>query len=195
MWNATRYADVQEGTRDGVRWTLIDRAAPLDFRASLISSESRNQVSTCIQTLLACESCSVAPGCERVTAIGEIDLATGSRLTDALREAQARAQSVVLDLSAATFIDAGGARILLAADARARASSGSFAIVHPTLAVKRLLQLVGADRALAILRPGVRPPEISTPIPSAVMPPAVARTGMALTKWGRPPPELGRLQM
>lgn len=133
-------------------------------------------MSTCIQALLACESRSVAPGCERVTAVGEIDLATGSQLTDALREAQARAQSVVLDLSAATFIDAGGARILLAADTRARAGSGSFAIVHPTSPVTRVLQLVGADRALAILRPGVPPPELATPIPSAVMPPAVART-------------------
>lgn len=105
-------------------------------------------MSTCLQTLLACECRPVAPGCERVTAVGEIDLATGPRLTDALREAQARAQSVVLDLSGATFIDASGVRILLAADRRARAASGTFAIAHPSWPVERVLQLVGADRAL-----------------------------------------------
>lgn len=111
-------------------------------------------MSTCLQTLLACERHPVAPGCERVTAVGEIDLATGWRLTDALREAQARAQSVVLDLSGATFIDAGGVRILLAAAARARAASGTFAIAHPTWPVERVLQLVGAD--LALDRAGVQ---------------------------------------
>ena len=132
-------------------------------------------MSTCIHALLACECRSVAPGYERVSAIGEIDLATGTRLTDALRGAQARAQSVVLDLSAATFIDAGGVRILLAADTRARAASRTFAIANPTSPVERVLQLVGADRVLAILRPGILSPEPATPIRSTTAS-AIART-------------------
>lgn len=132
-------------------------------------------MSTCIPALLACECHSVAPGCEQVFAVGEIDLATGPRLTDALRGAQARAQRVVLDLSGTTFIDAGGVRILLAADRRACAASGTFAIARPTSLVQRVLQLVGADRSLVILRHGVPPPELATPIRSAVVP-AIART-------------------
>ena len=132
-------------------------------------------MSTCVQALLACECRSVALGYERVSAVGEIDLATGAWLTDALQEAQARAQSVVLDLSAATFIDAGGVRILLAADTRARAASGTFAIADPTSPVERVLQLVGADRVLAILRPGILSLEPATPIRSTAAA-AIART-------------------
>ncbi|HEU4700946.1 MAG TPA: STAS domain-containing protein [Conexibacter sp.] len=111
-------------------------------------------------------------------AVGEIDLATQSQLTDALRAAQTRAQSVVLDLSGTTFIDAGGARILLAADRHARAAAGTFAISHPAPPVERVLQLVGADRALTILRDGNVAPEPTTPIRAGVMP-AVARRHVA----------------
>ncbi len=134
-------------------------------------------MSTCIHALLACECRSVAPGYERVSAVGEIDLATGARLTDALQGAQARAQSVVLDLSAATFIDAGGVRILLAADTHARAASGAFSIADPTSPVERVLQLAGADRVLTILRPGILAPAPApaTPIRSTAAS-AIART-------------------
>jgi anti-anti-sigma regulatory factor len=81
---------------------------------------------------------------------------------------------VVLDLSAATFVDAGGVRILLAVDTRARAASGTFAIASPTSPVERVLRLVGADGVLAILRPGILLPEPATPIRSLAAP-AVAR--------------------
>jgi len=134
-------------------------------------------VSTCVQALLACKCHSVALGYERVSAVGEIDLATGAWLTDALRRAQARAQRVVLDLSAATFIDAGGVRILLAADTHARAASGTFAIAYPTSPVERVLQLVGADRVLAILRSGILSPGPATPIRST------AASAIARTAW------------
>lgn len=125
-------------------------------------------MSTCITSSLTCRRDSLAPGQERVEAIGEIDLATGSRLTEALRAAQAHEQSVVLDLSGATFIDAGGARILLAADRRARVKDATFAIAHLTAPVERLLRLVGADRVLVILRPDVLPAPAATPNRSAV---------------------------
>jgi len=134
-------------------------------------------VSTCIHALLACECRSVASGYERVSAVGEIDLATRPWLTDALHGAQARAQGVVLDLSAATFIDAGGVRILLAADTRARAASGTFAIANPTSPVERVLQLVGADRVLTILQPGILSAEPATPIGST------AASAIARTAW------------
>jgi anti-anti-sigma factor len=131
-------------------------------------------VPTFAKALLACESHPVASGYERVSAVGEIDLATGPRLADALRAAQARAPRVVLDLSGATFIDASGVRILLAADLRARTKAGTFAIARPTSPVERVLQLLRADRALAILRPDIGAPEPAAPIRSAVAS-AVAR--------------------
>jgi anti-anti-sigma factor len=102
--------------------------------------------------------CSVAPfRCERhfdgdrqhVVAIGEIDVATGPYLTDVIRAVQAHALHVVLDLDQTTFIDAGGARILLAADARARAATATFAISGATAPVVRLLALIGAKLTIA----------------------------------------------
>lgn len=90
---------------------------------------------------------------DEVVAIGEIDIGSAPRLRNVLREAQARARHVVLDLDGMSFIDANGARILLAAEARARATAGTFAIARPTPHVLRLLQLVGADRLLTTVEP------------------------------------------
>ncbi len=89
----------------------------------------------------------VAPDHERVVVVGEIDIATWQRLTDALRVAQERSRHVVLDLAGTTFIDTGGARVLLAATVHARETGGTLEIVRPSAAVTRLLALVGADRA------------------------------------------------
>lgn len=144
-------------------------------------------MSICTKALLTCECRPIAPGYERVIAVGEIDLATGPGLTDALREAQARAHRVVLDLSRTTFIDAGGVRILLAADRHARAIAGTFAIAHPTSPVERVLQLVGADRALTILRRGIVAPEPATPIRSAVRPAVARRHGSVETRSAASP--------
>jgi anti-sigma B factor antagonist len=101
----------------------------------------------------ACERRAVAPDRQRVVATGEVDIATEPLLIDALRAAQADARHVALDLEGTTFIDMRGARILLAAAAHARATAGTFEIVHATAAVRRLLALTGADRVLEE-RPG-----------------------------------------
>jgi len=98
--------------------------------------------------LLTCERRAVALGRQHVAAIGEIDLSTGPRLTDALRAAQADARDVVLDLAGTTFMDMSGVRVLLVAVERAHARRGTFAIVHATVPVTRMLALTGADRAL-----------------------------------------------
>jgi anti-anti-sigma factor len=97
----------------------------------------------------SCECQVVAANQRRVVVLGEIDLATSPRLTRVLREAQHAGHPVVLDLGGTTFIDTGGARILLDADARARATASTFTIVHAGPQVERLLRLVGAQRALA----------------------------------------------
>lgn len=98
--------------------------------------------------LLTCERHAGVPGHQRVVATGEVDLATGSRLADALEAAQADARDVVLDLEGTTFMDMGGVRILLAAAKHSRAAAGTFEIVHATPPVTRILMLTGADRAL-----------------------------------------------
>lgn len=98
--------------------------------------------------LLRCERRTVAPDRQRVIATGEVDIATGQRLADALRAAQAEARHVVLDLAGTTFMDMSGVRGLLAAAEHARLTSATFEIVHATPAVERLLALTGADRRL-----------------------------------------------
>ena len=98
--------------------------------------------------LLTCERRASTPGHQLVIAIGEVDLATGLRLADALREAQANARDVVLDLEGTTFMDMSGVRILLAAAEHARTAAGTLEIVHATAPVTRMLTLTGADRAL-----------------------------------------------
>lgn len=105
---------------------------------------------------------------QRVVVIvgGEIDLATGSRLTRILRDAQLEARHVVLDLHRSTFIDTGGVRVLLAAQARARATAGTFAICRPPPHVRRMLRLMGADRLLVVSFPG---PDGTTPFVRAAV--------------------------
>jgi anti-anti-sigma factor len=105
-------------------------------------------VSTCGAILFSCERHAVGADHQHVVAVGEIDVATGPRLTHVLHEAHVRARHIVLDLDGTTFIDAAGGRILLAAAAHARITTGTFRIVTPRAAVTRLLGLIGADLAL-----------------------------------------------
>jgi anti-anti-sigma factor len=132
--------------------------------------------------LLTCEHRADPPDHHRVAAIGEIDLASGPHLIDALRAAQADAHHVVLDLDGTTFIDMAGARILIAAAAHARATAGTFAIVHPTAPVTRLLVLIGADRALL---DGVR---LNFPQPKGAGDGAQAASPLPAGTWPSPLP-------
>ena len=101
-------------------------------------------MSDCGNTPFRCERRSDGDR-QHVVAIGEIDLETGPYLTGVIRAAQTHALHVVLDLSQTTFIDAGGARILLAAQARTRATAATFAIAGATAPVERLFALIGAN--------------------------------------------------
>lgn len=103
-----------------------------------------------------CERHPVSDDCQRVVAIGEIDLATGPHLIRVLRDAQTHARHVVLDLGRTTFMDVGGARILRDADARTCAMAGTFVIAAATSPVTRLLALVGA---LAVTADPTFPPK------------------------------------
>lgn len=105
-------------------------------------------MSTSSMAMLVCERRVVGPDHQRVVATGEVDLASGLRLTDALRAAQADARHVVLDLNGTTFMDMSGVRVLLAAAQHARAAAETFEIVHATASVARMLALTGADRTL-----------------------------------------------
>jgi anti-anti-sigma factor len=91
----------------------------------------------------SCARQTVSGDRQHVVAVGEIDLASGPRLTGILREAQRDARHVELDLSRTTFIDASGARILLDARVQARANAATFEITGLTSPVRRLMDLIG----------------------------------------------------
>ena len=75
-----------------------------------------------------------------VAACGEIDLATKDRLHAALTPLLDDERTLLLDLSQVTFIDCSGLRVLQTAY-RAHVR---FAVVAPSFAVSRLLELSGA---------------------------------------------------
>jgi anti-sigma B factor antagonist len=82
-------------------------------------------------------------------AAGEIDLATSSQLGDSLTAALAETPgAVVADLSAVTFLDSSGLRVLI--DAHVSAGAVRFAVVAASNATLRPLQLTGLDEEIAV---------------------------------------------
>ena len=82
--------------------------------------------------------------CAALSAAGEIDLATKDRLQAALAPLLGDERPLLLDLSQVTFIDCSGLRVLQAAHHK----NGRFAVVAPSAAVARLLELSGARLAV-----------------------------------------------
>jgi anti-sigma B factor antagonist len=75
---------------------------------------------------------------------GELDIETVVQLRATLEElSDVGWEHVVLDLRELTFIDSMGLSLLLEADAAARQTGGSLAIVDGSPAVARLLEIVG----------------------------------------------------
>jgi anti-sigma B factor antagonist len=88
----------------------------------------------------------LGPGLVRVTAMGEIDMATAPRLEVELLAAIAGAAErteVRVDLLAVTFIDAIGVGILVRANRVARDAGVRFAVERPQGLVLRILEVLG----------------------------------------------------
>lgn len=88
----------------------------------------------------------------RLFVAGELDVATVPRLDAALREAEADAPLVVLDLGRLEFVAVAGVKLLLEADARMSAAGGRLKIVQNPAALGRILALIGAAAANALIR-------------------------------------------
>ncbi len=75
---------------------------------------------------------------------GELDLATADVLERELVRVEATdALSIVLDLSALTFIDSTGVRLLIGAHARSRADSNRLTLLRGPSTVQRVFKLTG----------------------------------------------------
>jgi anti-anti-sigma factor len=82
---------------------------------------------------------------------GELDLATAPSLTAALQAALASgAREIWIDLSGVTFMDSSGLHALLAVRDRLHHDGRRLAVIAPSGPVRRLLELTGVDRILAV---------------------------------------------
>jgi anti-sigma B factor antagonist len=79
---------------------------------------------------------------------GELDVATASQLTEAVRDASSAGQ-VVLDLSELTFMDSCGIRAVIEL-ARAQNGNGPVIILNPSQAVNRVFDIIGIDQHAGI---------------------------------------------
>ena len=80
---------------------------------------------------------------------GELDLSGAERLLSA-GENVPEGGALTLDVSALSFMDSSGVKVLMNLDRRSRREGWSLAIENPRDQVLRLLQLTGFDQRLPI---------------------------------------------
>jgi anti-sigma B factor antagonist len=73
--------------------------------------------------------------------LGDIDIATGPALEEAIAQHDTRSGSIVIDLAGVDFIDSSGLRTLLGASTRARAADRHVTLRSVGPEVSRLLDL------------------------------------------------------
>jgi anti-anti-sigma factor len=98
-----------------------------------------------------------------VRVAGEADATTGALRETLAAEAARRPGLLLVEMSGLTFIDSSALSVVLKLHRELDGSGCAFALVSPSTAVARVLQLVGADRVIPIygsvdeaagLRPG-----------------------------------------
>jgi anti-sigma B factor antagonist len=88
-----------------------------------------------------------------IRASGELDRSTADRLSSALDAARADGVMALLDLSAVSFIDSAGLRVLLRSARAVDAHGWTWSIVRASSAVLRLLELSGTRSQLPLVAP------------------------------------------
>ncbi|MGW5738357.1 MULTISPECIES: STAS domain-containing protein [Streptomyces] len=78
---------------------------------------------------------------------GDLDMVSAPALRRALDPLLAK--RVELDLANVTFIDSSGVNELLSHHERCREEGGRLTVLHPSRAVRQILQLLGVDELLA----------------------------------------------
>jgi anti-anti-sigma factor len=87
----------------------------------------------------------------RVTAVGELDLATVDGLQQVLLEIDDGAETIVLDLSGLSFIDSTGLRLVLELNERYGGEADRLRVIAGSPAVERLLDIVGLRDQLPLI--------------------------------------------
>jgi anti-sigma B factor antagonist len=87
-----------------------------------------------------------------VTLSGELDIATADQLTEALEGVQPISDTrLVIDLTAVSFMDSTGLRVLIAANRNASAGGYSLVIVTGESPAKRVLELTRMDEHMQVV--------------------------------------------
>ena len=98
-----------------------------------------------------------------IRAGGELDRGTADLLSSALDAAQADGVATLLDLSAVSFIDSAGLRVLVRSACAADANDWALSIVRASSPVRRLIELSGTGSELPLVAPPgserIAPPE------------------------------------
>ena len=90
-------------------------------------------------------------GCVIVSVAGEVDLGTATQLSEhTVAAMQERGPNMVLDLSAVTFMDSTGLKVLLACQRRTRLAGGELGLSGPAHSVGRVLSVTGLDQVFVI---------------------------------------------
>ena len=87
-----------------------------------------------------------------VTAAGEIDISTVSRLRERLFEIAASSRPLVVDLDQISFIDSVELAMLVGTANRAAAHGGRVQVACARPKIRQLLRLAGLDRRIALPR-------------------------------------------
>lgn len=84
-----------------------------------------------------------------ITLVGEIDLSNAGEVERELLHAEATdAGAILVDLAGLQFMDSTGIRLLISADARARADGARLRLTRPPAQVFRVLCIAGIDELL-----------------------------------------------
>lgn len=81
---------------------------------------------------------------------GELDMASRDSVEPAVMAAILADRSVVIDLAELTFCDSNGIAMFIAADEKAKAEGTNFVMRNAVPQVRRIFELTGVDRIIAI---------------------------------------------
>ncbi len=94
----------------------------------------------------------VEGGTDRLTVVGELDIATKPRLEEAAHAAIARGgRDLTIDLRELSFMDSSGLSLLIVLNERARNEGWTLRLLKPTGPALTILTLTGADENLPFI--------------------------------------------
>ncbi len=90
-------------------------------------------------------------GTTTLTLSGRLDTTTAPQLTEALDKLPADTTTLILDLTDLEYISSAGLRVILSAQKKMKAQSGSMEIHHPGELVMEVLDVTGFSDILTII--------------------------------------------